>query len=221
MAVMIRNLAAADIAAAIDLQHRVYKTVPAFRAEQFKSLLDHFPRGQFVAEMDGQLVGLAVSLVISWDDYSLHHTWAEVTNNGLFDTHDMGGRTLYGAEVCVDPDSRGQGVGHLLYEARRQLCRAMNLKRIIAGGRLPGYLEHAAHMSPEEYARRVIWGDFHDPVLGFQLGEGFDYCGILHGYLHTDPDSIGNAALIVWLNPDYDPLRPTLLSPANLFEETL
>lgn len=131
----------------------------------------------------------------------------------------MGGRTLYGAEVCVDPDSRGQGVGHLLYEARRRLCRAMNLKRIIAGGRLPGYLEHAAHMSPEEYARRVIWGDIHDPVLGFQLGEGFDYCGILHGYLPTDPDSIGNAALIVWLNPDYDPQRPTLPPPANLFEE--
>jgi len=34
--------------------------------------------------------------------------------------------------VCVDPDTRGQGVGHALYEARRTLCRAMNLKRIIA-----------------------------------------------------------------------------------------
>lgn len=218
MAVMIRNLVATDIAAAIDLQQRVYKAVPAFQTEQFKSLLGHFPKGQFASELDGQLIGLAVSLVISWDDYSLHHTWGEVTNSGLFDTHDMSGRTLYGAEVCVDPDSRGQGVGHLLYEARRRLCRAMNLKRIIAGGRLPGYRKHAAHMSPEEYARRVIWGDFRDSVLGFQLGEGFDYCGILHGYLPTDPDSIGNAALIVWLNPDYDPQRPTLPPPANLFE---
>ncbi len=124
---MIRNLVAADIAAATDLQRRVYKTVPAFQAEQFKSLPDHFPKGQFAAEMDGQLAGLAISLVASWDDYSPHHSWANVTNNGLSDTRDMGGRTLYGAEVCVDPDSRGQGVGHLLYEARRRLCRAMNL----------------------------------------------------------------------------------------------
>lgn len=45
MAVMIRNLAAANIAAATDLQHRVYKTVPAFQAEQFKSLPDRFSKG--------------------------------------------------------------------------------------------------------------------------------------------------------------------------------
>lgn len=221
MAVTIRNLAAADIAAAADLQQRVYKTIPAFRKEQFESLLAHFPEGQFVAETDGRLVGLAVSLVILWDEYSLHHTWASVTNNGLFDTHDTSGRTLYGAEVCVDPDTRGQGVGHRLYEARKKLCRAMNLKRIIVGGRLPGYREHAAYMSPDEYAQRVIWGDLYDPVLRFQLGEGFDYCGILHGYLPTDPESIGNAALIVWLNRDYDPRRQTLPLPANQFEAAL
>jgi GNAT superfamily N-acetyltransferase len=209
--VKIRNLTHADIDAAADLQRRVYKAIPAFRPEQFESLLNHFPEGQFVAELDGRLVGMALSLVILWDDYSLHHSWVDVTNDGHFDTHDMSGRTLYGAEVCVDPDCRGQGVGHLLYEARRKLCRAMNLKRIIAGGRLPGYREHAAHMSPEEYAKRVIWGDLYDPVLRFQLDQGFDYCGILHGYLPTDPDSIGNAALIVWLNRDYDPSRPTQL----------
>lgn len=215
MTVLIRNLAATDIVAAADLQRRVYKTIPAFRPEQFASLLERFPEGQFVAETDGKLVGMAISLVILWDDYSLHHTWESVTHHGTFDTHDMHGRTLYGAEVCVDPDTRGQGVGHHLYEARRTLCRKMNLKRIIAGGRLPGYREYATHMSPEEYAKRVIWGEFYDPVLRFQLGEGFDYCGILHGYLPTDPDSIGNAALIVWLNPDYDPERPTLPPPVS------
>ncbi len=219
MGVRIRKLKAADFDAAADLQRRVYKSIPAFSREQFSSLLSHFPDGQFVAELDGRIVGIAISLVILWDDYSLHHTWPDVTNNGNFDTHDMGGRTLYGAEVCVDPDCRGQGVGHALYEARRKLCRAMNLKRIIAGGRLPGYAKHAAHMSPEEYAKRVIWGDLYDPVLRFQLDEGFDYCGILHGYLPTDPESIGNAALIVWLNSGYDPDQPTHLPHEDFLEE--
>ena len=209
--VTIRNLLHADIEAANDLQRRVYQSIPAFTESQFNSLLANFAEGQFVAEIDGRIVGLAISLVILWDDYSLHHTWASVTNNGQFDTHDMSGRTLYGAEVCVDPDTRGQGVGHALYDARRQLCQAMNLKRIIAGGRLPGYGKHAAHMAPEEYAKHVIWGDIYDPVLRFQLDEGFDYCGILHGYLPNDAESIGNAALIVWLNRDYDETRPTQL----------
>ncbi|MDP1524291.1 MAG: GNAT family N-acetyltransferase [Rhodocyclaceae bacterium] len=215
----IRNLRSADIPSVIALQQRVYTTIPAFQEPQFESLLREFPTGQVVAELDGEIVGIALSLVILWDDYSLHHTWASVTNDGLFDTHDMGGRTLYGAEVCVDPKTRGQGVGHTLYDARRTLCKAMNLKRIIAGGRLPDYHKVATQMAPEEYAKRVIWGDLYDPVLRFQLDEGFDYCGILHGYLPNDIDSVGNASLIVWLNRDYDSERPTQAPPAGLFEE--
>lgn len=215
----VRNLNHRDIEAAADLQRRVYRNIPAFGRDQFASLLEHFPAGQFAAEDDGRLVGIALSLVILWDDYSLHHTWASVTNDGLFDTHNMAGRTLYGAEVCVDPAARGKGVGHGLYEARRKLCRAMNLKRIIAGGRLPEYHKVATRMAPEEYAKRVIWGDLYDPVLRFQLDQGFDYCGILHGYLPNDIDSVGNAALIVWLNRDYDPHGPTRMPPANLLEE--
>ena len=66
-------------------------------------------------------------------------------------------------------------------------------------------------MTPGEYAKRVIWGEFYDPVLRFQLDEGFDFCGILHGYLPTDKESLGNASLIVWLNREYDPSRPTQL----------
>lgn len=218
---IIRNLTHRDIDAAIALQKDVYQEIPAFSPEQFDGLLTRFPQGQIAVESDGRLVGMAISLVILWDDYSLHHTWADITNEGNFDTHDpVSGRTLYGAEVCVDPGARGQGIGHLLYDARRSLCRAMNLKRIIAGGRLPGYAVHASRMAPEEYAKRVIWGDLYDPVLRFQLDEGFDYCGILHGYLPTDADSIGNAALIVWLNRDYDPAQPTRLPPDRFLEES-
>lgn len=214
----VRNFRADDIPAAAALQGHIYQNIPAFQASQFENLLRHFPAGQLAAELDGRLVGIALSLVILWDDYSLHHTWATVTNSGLFDSHDMGGRTLYGAEVCVDPDTRGQGIGHALYAARRKLCRAMNLKRIIAGGRLPGYHKVATQMPAEEYAKRVIWGDFYDPVLRFQLDEGYCYCGILHGYLPNDIDSVGNASLIVWLNRDYDPECPTQVPPATLFE---
>ncbi len=208
----IRNLLPADIESAIALQSRVYPTIPPFRANQFAHLLEIFPRGQFAAVLEERLVGIAISLVIVWEHYSLHHTWASITNDGNFDTHNPDfGHTLYGAEVCVSPDERGHGIGHALYEARRNLCRAMNLRRIIAGGRLAGYARHATRMTPGEYAKRVIWGEFYDPVLRFQLDEGFDYCGILHGYLPTDQESLGNASLIVWLNREYDPSRPTQL----------
>jgi len=99
-----------------------------------------------------------------------------------------------------------------LYEARRNLCTTLNLRRIIACGRLPGYHLHADRLSAEDYARRVVWGDLRDPVLSFQLREGFSYCGVIEGYLPEDRDSRGYASIIVWLNPDYDPDRPTAVA---------
>jgi hypothetical protein len=89
----------------------------------------------------------------------------------------------------------------------------MNLKRIIACGRLPGYHLHAGDMSVETYAKRVVWGDFQDPVLGFQLRESFDFCGVIENYLPEDKESCGHASLIVWLNPQYDPAKPTWIPP--------
>ena len=85
----------------------------------------------------------------------------------------------------------------------------MNLKRIIACGRLPGYADRAKEMDADLYCRKVLWGDLSDPVLGFQLREGFHFCGIVDGYLPEDAESCGYASLIAWLNPKYDPRKPT------------
>ena len=63
--------------------------------------------------------------------------------------------------------------------------------------------------SAEGYAQRVVWGDLRDPVLSFQLREGFSYCGVIDGYIPEDDESLGHASIIVWLNPDYDPSLPT------------
>lgn len=211
MNLVVRNTTPADIAAVIDLQRRVYPAIPSFTPDQLYQHLEVFPEGQLVAISNGVVVGTAASLVVLWDDYGLDHSWPEVTGGGSFATHNIDGRTLYGAEVCVDPAIRKQGLGHALYQARRKLCRDMNLKRIIAGGRLPGYHRHAGKMTAEEYAQRVVWGDIADPVLRFQLREGFNYCGVIPGYLPHDSESLNNAALIVWLNPLYKPQHPTRL----------
>lgn len=96
----------------------------------------------------------------------------------------------------------------MLYEARRNLCKELNLKRIIGCGRLPGYHKYATQMAVELYAQKVIWGDLKDPVLSFQLRDGFSYCGMMDNYIPEDKESCGYASLIVWLNPDYQPELP-------------
>ena len=203
-----------DIPAVIALQGRVYPTIPTWQPAKLLDQLAMFPQGQVVAERDGVLVGYAGSLVVAWDDWAEAHTWQEITGAGTFEHHNPAGRTLYGAEVFVDPQLQGSGVGHLLYQARRKICKAMNLRRIIACGRLPGYSQHAQALSAEGYAQRVVWGDLRDPVLSFQLREGFSYCGVIKGYIPEDDESCGYASIIVWLNPDHKPMQPTHFAKA-------
>jgi GNAT superfamily N-acetyltransferase len=200
----------------IALQTQTYPEIPPWSESRFLHQLDVFPQGQLTAEIDGEIVGCASGLVVLWDDWPVEHTWKEITASGTFATHNPAGRTFYGAEVFVDPNLRGYGLGHALYEARRELCRRMNLKRIIACGRLPGYLKHSGEMSADLYAMKVVWGDLNDPVLGFQLREGFRFCTVIADYLPEDKESCGNASLIVWLNPDFDASQPTLIPEGDV-----
>ena len=204
----VREMRLEDCAAIRALQRFATPALPAWTLQQLESQRHIFPEGQLVAVVDGVIVGAASALVVQWDDYALDHTWKSVTGDGYFTTHDPRGRTLYGTELMVDVNRRGFGIGRALYQAQRRICRRMNLRRIIAAARLPGYsaIEDAA--SPELYAMKVIWGDIADPMMRFQMSQGFHYCGIIRDYRPEDGESCGHAALIVWLNPLYAPPRP-------------
>lgn len=205
MCLIVRNTTPADFENIQELQMKVYPNIRPWSIEQLKNHLKVFPEGQLVAEIDGNIVGTASSLIILWDEYGIEHNWKEVTDSGTFDTNNPEGKTLYGAEVCVDPTYQKKGIGHQIYEERKNICKKFNLKRIIAAGRLPNYFLYADEMSPELYAMKVIWGDIYDPVLRFQIGEGFQFCGIVENYLHGDKESLEYATLIVWINKEYNP----------------
>jgi GNAT superfamily N-acetyltransferase len=211
----VRQTRPEDIPALVAMQRHIYPTIPSWDEARLLEQLEAFPQGQLIAENNEGLLGSASSITVVWDDWMESHSWEEITSAGTFEHHDPLGRTLYGVEVFVDPQSQGQGVGHFLYEARRKLCRQMNLKRVIACGRLPGYHNHATQMSAEQYAQKVVWGDLVDPVLSFQIREGFSYCGVMDDYIPEDHESCGYASLLVWLNPDYRADQP-LNAPEDL-----
>ncbi len=205
--IQIRFIEADDLPALIELNRRAFPLMAeenvVWSERQLKNHLRLFPQGQLAAEIDGQLVGAVATLIVSSErDPYRAHTYAGITDGGYFHNHDSGGDTLYGADVYVAPEWQGKGVGAALYEARRRLCRDLNLRRILACGRLARYAEHADELSPEAYIERVKAGELEDPVLGFQLREGFTVRGILENYI-TDPHSLNYASLIEWLNPDY------------------
>lgn len=200
--ISVRQTRPGDFQAIADLSRRVYPHDEPWREEQLASHLKVFPRGQFVAVDDetGVVVGMAASLIVKWDDYSVSDSYGDFTDNFMFTNHDPTGRTLYAAEVMVAPDRQGQGIGKKLYTARRELVRELGLLRIRAGARLRGYSAYAEQLSPEEYVKRVIRREIVDPTLTFQLRNGFRVIGIVSSYLNDDPASMGHAAVIEWIN---------------------
>jgi hypothetical protein len=57
-------------------------------------------------------------------------------------------------------------------------------------------------MSAQEYAQKVVKGELKDPVLSFELDNGFRFVKILPNYLN-DVRSLNYASFIQWLNPRY------------------
>lgn len=212
-AIRIRPVEQADLPRLIELNKRAFPSMAeenvVWSERQLRNHLKLFPAGQLAAEIGGRIVGAVASLIINpgRDPYRAH-TYAGITDGGYFHNHDADGDTLYGADVYVDPEAQGLGVGAALYEARRRLCRELNLRRILAGGRLAGYAEQANGMSPETYVQKVQEGIIRDAVLTFQLREGFVVRGILRNYI-VDPMSRNLASLIEWLNPDYVEREPS------------
>jgi ribosomal protein S18 acetylase RimI-like enzyme len=203
--VVVRQTEESDFAQISELCQRVYPHSQPWQARHLASHLAQFPEGQFVAvnQTDGQVLGMAASLIILWDDYDQRSTWLEFTDRGMFTNHDpQEGRTLYGAEIMVDPRFQRMGIGKKLYRARSELTRRVGLLRIRAGARLRGYHKVAGKMSAEDYVREVIARKRKEPTLSFQLREGFRVFDVVPDYLHNDPASLGWAALIEWLNPE-------------------
>ncbi len=200
--VHVRPMHPDDFATIIEMCRKVYPDAPPWDNTVLECHRNLFGQGQLVAvDADNRVLGYAAALIVWWDDYGMDHTWNEVTADGWFTTHDPDhGRTLYGADIMVDPDARGMGVGKQIYQARRSLCRRLSLRRIRAGARLRGYAQYADLLTPHEYVIEVVNRRLGDPTLSFQLKQGFRVIGVVERYLSEDAESRGHAAIIEWIN---------------------
>jgi ribosomal protein S18 acetylase RimI-like enzyme len=205
--VRVRNTTREDISKIVDLQKESFPFLAKYgniwHEEELSSHISTFPEGQFVAvEPDGTVVGSASTLIVSLNPEYADHTWKDITADGLFTTHNPNGDSLYGADISTHPKYRHEGIGSMLYDARKQLNIRLNLRRLIAGGRLYNYCEYANQTSADEYASKVIEGKLHDAVLSFEIANGFRFVKVLSNYL-DDVRSLNYASFIEWLNPNY------------------
>ena len=202
----IRNIRLEDIDKILELQQASFADMASYGmvwpASYLEKHLDIFPEGQLCAEIKGQIVASASSLVVRLKPKYSEHTWHEITGYGLFETHDWKGDTLYGADISTHPKFQRKGIGTMLYNARKDLVIKMNLRRIVIGGRLFNYYKYADRLSASEYSRKVMQGEIEDPVLLFQLKNGFKFIKVIPNYLY-DRRSMNYSNFLEWINPSY------------------
>lgn len=202
----LRHLRPEDYTDVRKLMDQIYADYEgAWPEKVYGQQLAAFPQGQICIEDKGRVIATAFTIIVDYDKFGDYHTWEEITGDASLATHDPDGDVLYGVDVMVSKDYRNLRLGRRLYEARKELCRSLNLTAIMAGGRIPNYRKYAETLSPEEYIKAVKTKDIYDPTLTFQLSNGFEVKRLLRAYWPEDKESLGYATLLQWHNIHYDP----------------
>ncbi|MDQ3536314.1 MAG: GNAT family N-acetyltransferase, partial [Bacteroidota bacterium] len=201
----LRNVEISDFDDIKEIMNLIYsKARMGYSRRELKRQLDVFPEGQICIEDNGKVVAAALSLIVDYSRFGDKHTYEQITGDGSYDTHDEEGDTLYGTDVFVHPEYRELRLGRRLYDARKELCENLNLRAIIAGGRIPGYKSYANKLTPRQYIEEVKHKEIYDPVLSFQLANDFHVRKVLTNYLPDDKESRQYATLLEWINVYYE-----------------
>jgi predicted amidohydrolase/GNAT superfamily N-acetyltransferase len=180
-----------------------------WREEKIDILLEKFPEGQICVEVDDKVVAVALSIIITYSKFGDEHTYQEITGDYTFKTHNPKGDVLYGIEVFVHPEYRDMRLGRRLYDARKELCERLNLRSIVAGGRIPSYNTYAHELTPKQYIDKVKRRELYDSTLSFQLANDFHVRKVLNNYLPGDTESKDYATLLEWNNIYHQPGKRT------------
>lgn len=203
--IKLRNIKISDFDDIKEIVGLIYsKARMGYSKAELQRQLKIFPEGQICIEDNGKVVAAALSLIVDYSKFGDKHTYEQITGNGTFTTHDEEGDTLYGTDVFVHPEYRDLRLGRRLYDARKELCENLNLRAIIAGGRIPGYKAYYNKLTPRQYIEEVKHKEIYDPVLSFQLANDFHVRKVLTNYLPDDKESRQYATLLEWINVYYE-----------------
>lgn len=201
---IIRNAETSDIPNIVELTNRVYAEtgMEGYPHGAIRGQLSKFAEGQFVAMVDEVIVGYCATFRISGEIALVPHTWTEITGNGHASRHDPQGEWLYGMEVCVDPKYRGYRIGQRFYNQRKKICKDLQLNGIVFAARIPSLSKRITKFGTvEAYLELIKQGKQTDPVISFQLRNGFEIIGIIPRYMTGDVQSMNYGIHLMWRNP--------------------
>ncbi|WP_272495812.1 GNAT family N-acetyltransferase [Bacillus pinisoli] len=201
---IIRNYTENDFDSLIDIQKASFP--PPFPSElwwnkeQLHNHVSFFPEGTLCVEIDGELCGSMTGLLKHYTHGDSHQTWDEATDSGYIKNHDPNGNSLYVVDICIKPTYRKYGLGKWMMQSMYETVVALNLDRLLGGGRIPGYHKYADSLAIDGYVQRVVDGEIYDPVITFLLKCGRTPVEVIPNYLE-DEESHHYGLLMEWKNP--------------------
>lgn len=171
--------------------------------EDMVALLNHFPDGQIVAEINGEIVGAILSLLCRYDQFSQPQRMADIYNPDLFASHSRNGDSLFALEILVKSTHHRKGIGKMLNQALTATLERHNLRAFIGISRLSGLGQHQAQMRPEDYVSRVVNDELQDPSLSYNVSNGMMPTQIVPDYYPADHASAGYGAIVIQPNPNF------------------
>lgn len=192
----------ADVPSAVELQKLAFP--PPFSEDlhwEPEHLYRHikiFPEGQFVAELDDEIVGSCSNAIVSEEGWQAHGSWGSTMGGPFLRKFDKSGSTLYGLDITVHPELRRLGIGRAFYAARFQIVEELGLVRYGTGCRMPDYRLYSARnptVDVHAYASKVVAGEVIDRTLTPLLRYDLKFLGVIENYME-DLESDNAAALL-------------------------
>jgi len=160
--------------------------------------LEIFPEGQLVALDDNKVVGGSTTMRYDYDpDHPVHHTFSETVAGGWLTNHNPQGEWLYGIDVSVHPDYRGQGIAKAFYKIRNEIAKKLGCRGQLTVGMLNGYINYQDDLTIDAYYEKVKNHEIFDPTVSVQEKIGFEIRELVKEYLN-DP-TCGNAGALIIL----------------------
>ncbi len=217
--VKIRQARVDDIEAMLWGEEKAWPENLRASREMYESRLGTFPQGTLVAEGEGKIEGVVVVEIVNFRSVSDVRSWNEATDYGYIrKSHNPKGNSFYGINLSVCPRAQS-GVAVALLEAVGKLAIKHNLKQIVLGARIPGFIRYlekhcekngVSAISDEK--RDKIAEDYIqttnrrrnplDPQITFYQRAGMKIIKLLPNYF-KDPESLNYGILVVWPNPFY------------------
>lgn len=155
-----------------------------------------------MALLGGAVVGACSNARISVAAWEKRGSWEETLTDWTLAGHDPTGKILFGADISVNPDHRGLGIGRALYSARYEYVIANNLYKYCTGCRLPDFRGWFGNGDPSTgdfltYVGLVQTNELSDRTLTPLLRMGCTPVGVHANYM-DDAESANGAALLEW-----------------------